>query len=170
MLYDKFDAFLPEENQEANKGDAAIIPPTLKAEIATLNQWVYDGVNNGVYKTGFASTQDAYEESLFALFASLDRLEEHLADPAHRPYLYGKNITDADIRLFTTLIRFDAAYFTSFRCNLRMIRYEYPHLHLWLRTLYWDRSERTRGAFHSTVRFDLVSRIRLARRVRIDTL
>lgn len=159
MFYDKFDAFLPEERQEANKGEAALIPPGLKVEIDETNQWVYDTVNNGVYKTGFASTQDAYEESLFSLFASLDRLEEHLADPAHQPFLFGKHITDADIRLFTTLIRFDAAYFTSFKCNLRMIRHEYPRLHLWLRTLYWDQTELTRGAFQSTVRFDLVSLI-----------
>ncbi|KAF2648480.1 glutathione transferase [Lophiostoma macrostomum CBS 122681] len=168
MFYDKFDAFLPEEKREANKGETAIIPPSLKSEIATLNEWVYDGVNNGVYKTGFASTRDAYEESLFALFSSLDRLEEHLGDPAHQPYLYGKNITDADIRLFTTLIRFDAAYFTSFRCNLKMIRYEYPRLHLWLRNLYWDQSERTHGAFHSTVRFDLVSHTSGRKRARVD--
>jgi putative glutathione S-transferase len=157
MLYNQFDAFLPDSQQEINKGEAGIIPPSLQDEINNTNQWLYDTVNNGVYKTGFASSQSAYEENLFELFASLDRLEEHLADPEHQPFLYGKNITDSDIRLFTTLIRFDAAYFTSFKCNLRMIRYEYPRLHLWLRTLYWDESELTRGAFRTTVRFDLVS-------------
>jgi putative glutathione S-transferase len=157
MLYNQFDAFLPEAQREVNKGERGIIPPSLQEEISTMNQWLYDTVNNGVYKTGFASTQSAYEENLFALFASLDRLEEHMANPAHRPFLYGKNITDSDIRLFTTLVRFDAAYFTSFKCNIRMIRYEYPHLHLWLRTLYWDETELTRGAFRTTVRFDLVS-------------
>jgi putative glutathione S-transferase len=157
MLYNQFDAFLPEFQQEINKGEAGIIPPSLQEEINNMNKWLYDTVNNGVYKTGFASSQIAYEENLFELFASLDRLEEHLADPEHQPFLYGKNITDSDIRLFTTLIRFDAAYFTSFKCNLRMIRYEYPRLHLWLRTLYWDESELTRGAFRKTVRFDLVS-------------
>lgn len=157
MLYDKFDAFLPETQQEIYKGESGIIPMGLKEKINDMNQWLYDTVNNGVYKTGFASTQSAYEENLFALFASLDRLEKHLEEPTHQPFLYGKYITDSDIRLFTTLIRFDAAYFTSFKCNLRMIRYEYPRLHLWLRTLYWDDSELTRGAFRSTVRFDLVS-------------
>jgi putative glutathione S-transferase len=138
---------------EAIKGEAGIIPPHLKVELDTMREWVYHAVNDGVYKTGFASTQEAYEHSLYPLFEGLDRLEEHLADPAHQPYLFGKNITDADIRLYSTIIRFDVAYFTSFKCNLKMIRYEYPRLHQWLRNLYWDPSGVTHGAFRNTVRF-----------------
>jgi len=154
MLYDAFDAFLPSERRESTKGEAGLFPPHLHAEIEEMNDWVYNTVNNGVYKTGFASTQQAYEDNVFPLFKSLDRLEEHLSKSAHQPYLFGKTITEADIRLYTTLARFDVAYFTIFKCNLKMIRYEYPKLHDWLRKLYWDESEITRGAFKSTTRFE----------------
>jgi len=108
-------------------------------------------------KTGLASNQQAYEENVYALFKSLDRLEKHLADSPEQRYLFGNHITEADIRLYTTLARFDVAYFTIFKCNLKMIRYDYPHLHLWLRRLYWDESERTNGgAFKATTRFAVV--------------
>ncbi|KAF2418934.1 hypothetical protein EJ08DRAFT_673417 [Tothia fuscella] len=110
-------------------------------EIEDMNDWVYNTINNGVYKSGFAATQQAYEEN-------------HLANPAHQPYLFGANITEADIRLFTTMIRFDVAYYSIFKCNLKMIRHDYPRIHTWLRTLYWDESERTHGAFKDTTRFD----------------
>lgn len=86
----------------------------------------YDTINNGVYKTGFATTQAAYEEHVYPLFKGLDRLEEHLSQPEHQPYLFGEHITEADIRLFPTMVRFDTAYYNTFRCNLKMIRYEYP--------------------------------------------
>jgi putative glutathione S-transferase len=163
MFYTEFDALIPEDRREVTKGEAGIIPPHLKTELDTMRDWVYHAVNDGVYKTGFASTQEAYEYSLYPLFEGLDKLEEHLADPAHQPYLFGKNITDADIRLYSTLIRFDVAYFTSFKCNLKMIRYEYPRLHYWLRNLYWDPSGVTHGAFRDTVRFESVSCITILR-------
>jgi glutathionyl-hydroquinone reductase len=121
-------------------------------------EWVYDTVNNGVYKTGFATTQKAYENHLFPLFKSLDRLEAHLGEPGHSPYLFGEHITEADVRLYTTIIRFDIAYYLIFRCNLKMIRYEYPNLHLWLRRLYWDKSQETNGgAFGKTSILEQVS-------------
>jgi putative glutathione S-transferase len=157
MFYSAFDAFLPEERRESTKGEAGLFPPHLHTEIEEMNDWVYNTINNGVYKTGFASTQAAYEENVFSLFKSLDRLELHLAEGEHQPYIFGKNITEADIRLYTTIARFDVAYFTIFKCNLKMIRYEYPKLHLWLRRLYWDESEVTRGAFRKTTFFDRVS-------------
>jgi glutathionyl-hydroquinone reductase len=156
MLYDAFDSFLPAERREKTKGEAGLLPPHLHADIEAMNGWVYNTVNNGVYKTGFASTQEAYEDHVFPLFRSLDRLEAHLSDPAHQPYLFGENITEADIRLFTTLIRFDVSYHSIFKCNLKMIRHDYPQLHRWLRNLYWDETERTRGAFRKTVRFAAV--------------
>jgi putative glutathione S-transferase len=161
MLYDAFDAFIPEKNREVTKGKAGLFPKHIQGEIEQMNDWVYNTVNNGVYKTGFASTQNAYEDHVFPLFKSLDRLEEHLGDSSHQPYLFGENITEADIRLFTTLIRFDVAYYPIFKCNLKMIRYDYPRLHKWLRTLYWDESDRTHGAFHHTVRFQAVGLIYL---------
>jgi putative glutathione S-transferase len=157
ILYDSFDEFLPKEKQELNKGEAGLFPLNLQKNIEDMNDWVYNTVNNGVYKTGFASTQQAYEDHVYPLFDSLDRLEAHLADPVHQPYLFGKNITEADIRLYTTLARFDVAYFTIFKCNLKMIRYNYPRLHTWLRTLYWDESEKTSAAFKKTTRFETVS-------------
>lgn len=157
MFYTAFDGLLPEEHREATKGETGLFPPHLRDEIEAMNDWVYDTVNNGVYKTGFASSQHAYEDNVFPLFKSLDRLEEHLGASDHQPYLFGKTITEADIRLYTTIARFDVAYFTIFKCNLKMIRYEYPNLHLWFRRLYWDESEVTKGAFKKTTFFDIVS-------------
>ena len=158
MLYSEFDHLLPKERREETKGKDGLFPEHLRPQIEEMNEWVYNTVNNGVYKTGFAKTQEAYDANVYPLFESLDRLEKHLDDPKHKPYLFGENITEADIRLYTTMARFDVAYFTIFKCNLKMIRYEYPNLHKWLRNLYWDESERTNGgAFKNTTRFRAVS-------------
>jgi hypothetical protein len=154
MLYDSFDEFLEPEQREANKGNGGLYPPRLRKEIDAMNEWVYHTVNNGVYKCGFARTQEAYDENIYPLFKSLDRLEAHLGQTG--PYLFGGNITEADIRLYTTMIRFDAAYHTLFKCNLKMIRHDYPRLSKWLRNLYWDVSERTNGgAFKKTTFFEI---------------
>jgi putative glutathione S-transferase len=155
MLSTEFDAFVPEDRRESAR---PLFPKSLQKEIEEMNEWVYNTVNSGVYKTGFATTQAAYEENLHALFASLDRLEKHLEQPGHSPFLFGQHITEADIRLFTTLIRFDVAYVTIFKCNLKMIRYDYPRLHDWLRKVYWDEGEESNGgAFQKTTYFDTVS-------------
>lgn len=157
MLYTAFDHQLPENMREENRPGGGFYPENLRKEIDAMNEWVYHTVNNGVYKTGFATTQEAYESNLIPLFQSLDRLEEHLGQPGHSPYLFGENITEADIRLYTTCIRFDVAYYNIFKCNLKMIRHEYPRLDRWLRTLYWDESDRTNGgAFKKTTDFHLV--------------
>lgn len=158
MLYDQFDDLIPEHLREASKGEAALYPSHLQSQIDEMNEWVYDTVNNGVYKVGFATKQEPHTTNVKALFASLDRLEKHLNDPAHQPYLFGEHITDADIRLYTTLARFDVAYHTIFRCNLKMIRHDYPNLYMWLRQLYWDESEKTNGgAFKNTTIWNKVS-------------
>lgn len=158
IFFESFDEFLPPQKREKTKGDGALLPSHLVQEIDELNAWVYDTVNNGVYKTGFATSQSAYEEHVTKLFQSLDRLEAHLGEPGHHPYLFGEHITEADIRLYTTLIRFDAAYYTLFKCNIKMIRKDYPRLHDWLRRLYWDETERTSGgAFKNTTNFEAVS-------------
>ncbi len=107
-------------------------PAALRDEIDTLNQTIYDEVNNGVYKAGFATTQEAYEQAVYPLFAQLEQLEQRLS--RHR-YLLGEQITEADWRLFTTLIRFDPVYHGHFKCNLRQIE-DYPNLAGWLRELY----------------------------------
>jgi putative glutathione S-transferase len=107
-------------------------PPPLRAEIDRLNALVYENINNGVYRTGFATTQDAYEEAFRAVFAALDEIEARLA---RQRYLAGGAITEADWRLFPTLVRFDAVYYSHFKCNLRRI-IDYPNLSNYLRDLY----------------------------------
>ena len=107
-------------------------PPYLQAEIDSLNAIIYDNVNNGVYKCGFAVSQQAYEEAFDALFATLEQIEERLGK---QRYLLGSQITEADWRLFTTLIRFDVVYFGHFKCNLYRIE-DYLNLSNYLRDLY----------------------------------
>jgi putative glutathione S-transferase len=107
-------------------------PPDLQAEIDILNDRIYNTVNNGVYKAGFATTQTAYEEALLPLFETLDWLEERLT---HQTYLLGDRLTEADWRLFTTLVRFDAVYVGHFKCNLKRI-VDYPQIWNYLRRLY----------------------------------
>lgn len=151
MFYSEFDDLLPQERRESNRHGGGYLPDNLRKEIDAMNEWVYHDVNNGVYKTGFASTQKAYEEAVVPLFKALDRLEDHLSQPGHWPFLFGEHVTEADIRLFPTLMRFDTAYHTIFKCNLKMIRHDYPRLHHWLRKLYWDEgSETNGGAFQNT--------------------
>jgi len=107
-------------------------PDELRDEIDEINARVYDEVNNGVYKSGFATTQQAYEEAVQPLFQTLAWLDERLA---HRRYLCGDTLTEADWRLFTTLIRFDAVYVGHFKCNLKRIA-DFQHLSGYLRELY----------------------------------
>ena len=147
MFYTAFDAFLPFHLRETTK---PLLPANKKGKIEAMNTWVYDKINNGVYKSGFAAKQEAYDVNICALFDALDRLEFHLATKKTK-FLFGDHITEADIRTYPTIVRFDIAYYTLFKCNLKMIRYDYPHLHKWLRTLYWDTSAETNGgAFKST--------------------
>jgi putative glutathione S-transferase len=107
-------------------------PEPLRAEIDAINTRIYDTVNNGVYKAGFATTQDAYEEAFVPLFDTLDWLEERLST---RRYLMGDTQTEADWRLFTTLVRFDPVYVGHFKCNLRRIA-DYRNLSGYVRDLY----------------------------------
>jgi len=107
-------------------------PPALRQEIDVLNDEIYANVNNGVYRAGFATTQQAYEEAFGDLFRVLDKLEERLG---RQRYLTGHQITEADWRLFTTLVRFDAVYYGHFKCNLRRIQ-DYENLYGYLRDLY----------------------------------
>ncbi|KAI1076222.1 glutathione S-transferase [Whalleya microplaca] len=150
MLYSEFDAFVPAAFREAAKPGGGFYPAHLRSEIDAMNEWVYHTVNNGVYKAGFATAQAAHDGAVYPLFASLDRLEAHLAARGGTPFLFGDHVTEADVRLYTTLVRFDVAYHSVFQCNLKSIRHDYPRLHLWLRRLYWDDGEETGGAFHRT--------------------
>ena len=113
-----------------------------------LNAEIYDKLNNGVYKAGFASSQEAYDEAVAGVFATLDKLEERLAEG---PYLFGDRLTETDLRTFVTLIRFDAAYHGVFKCNLRQIK-DYPRL-----TSYMERVLQLKGV-RETVNMDHITR------------
>ena len=120
------------EFDEWADGAPDFYPAPLRGGIDAINEPIYEHVNNGVYKTGFAQSQAAYEDAFDALFATLDELEARLS--AQR-YLAGGRITEADWRLFPTLVRFDAVYVGHFKCNLRRIE-DYPNLGNYLRDLY----------------------------------
>jgi len=124
MLNREFDDF----------GDAALdlYPQTLRATIDAINAVVYENINNGVYHCGFARTQQAYETSFHKLFAALDEVEERLG---RQRYLAGDRFTEADLRLFPTLVRFDAVYYSHFKCNLRRIA-DYHNLSNYMREIY----------------------------------
>ncbi|WP_301098621.1 glutathione S-transferase family protein [Otariodibacter sp.] len=108
------------------------LPAELVTEVDELNEFIYPNINNGVYRSGFATTQEAYEEAVVQLFNALDKIEERLST---RRYLTGNQITEADWRLFTTLVRFDPVYVGHFKCNIRRI-VDYPNLWGYLRDLY----------------------------------
>lgn len=129
-------------------GAPDLYPEHLRGEIDALNVVIFHEVNNGVYKAGFARSQEAYEQSFDTLFARLDWLEERLGSSR---YLLGDAITDSDVRLYTTLARFDAAYFTAFRANRQRLA-DYTHLWGYARDLY-----QTRG-FGDTTDFDAIKR------------
>ena len=129
-------------------GAPDLYPTALRPEIDEVNALVYENVNNGVYRAGFSTTQSKYEEAVTALFARLDWLEQRLAT---RRYLVGEQLTEADIRLFTTLVRFDSVYVGHFKCNLRRL-VDYEHLWRYARDLYQQ------PGFGDTVDFDHIKR------------
>ena len=140
MFETEFDAF----------GDAGLdlYPQPLRAEIERLNALIYETVNDGVYRAGFATTQRAYEGAAYRVFETLDALERRLSD---RRYLFGSAFVETDWRLFVTLVRFDAVYHGHFKCNLRRIA-DYPNLFGYLRDLYQV------GEVAGTVDFDHIKR------------
>ncbi|TPW29190.1 glutathione S-transferase family protein [Martelella alba] len=117
--------------QKLVPSDIDLYPADLAEKIDTLNPRVYNQLNNGVYKAGFASTQQAYDEAVAGVFAMLDELEETLEGP----FLFGDRLTEADIRLFVTLIRFDAAYHGIFKTNWKRIA-DYPRLSAYMEKIY----------------------------------
>lgn len=125
-----------------------LVPESLRGEIDTLNERIYETVNNGVYKAGFATSQQAYEAAVYPLFETLDELDIRLRE---RRFLFGDEPLETDWRLFVTLIRFDAVYVGHFKCNLRRIA-DYPNLQRYLEALYqWD-------GIAETVNFDHIKR------------
>jgi len=131
-------------------GDSSVnlFPAEIVEEQNQLSSFIYEHVNNGVYKAGFATAQKAYEKAVRTLFSALDQLEQRLAS---RRYLFGARIIETDWRLFCTLIRFDAVYHGHFKCNLRRI-VDYPNLDGYLRDLYQQ------PGIRDTVNFDHIKR------------
>jgi putative glutathione S-transferase len=111
-------------NEIAENPSLDLYPESLKKEIDAVNEWIYSGINNGVYRCGFAKSQEAYEDAVKALFDSLDRVEEILGT---QRFIVGNQLTIADVRLFMTLIRFDEVYVVYFKCDKKCIR-DYPNI------------------------------------------
>lgn len=135
---------------DANYAQVDLYPEQLQSQIDDLNGWVYDTINNGVYKAGFSTTQEVYDREVTTLFEHLDKVEAILKANADKneKFLIGNQLTEADVRLFTTIVRFDPVYHQHFKCNIGIIRYNYPNLHNWLRLLYWKIP-----GFHDTTDF-----------------
>ncbi|KAG0302752.1 S-glutathionyl-(chloro)hydroquinone reductase, partial [Dissophora globulifera] len=127
ILNTSFNKLVPE------KAAINYYPDNLKAEIDSVNDWVYNTINNGVYRTGLAETQDAYEKIAYQVFESLDRVEGILSKS---DYLVGNTLTEADLRLWPTIVRFDPVYHGIFKCNLKSIEKDYPHILKWARRIY----------------------------------
>ena len=134
--------------EEIALGGIDLYPEASAVEVDDWNALIYNSVNNGVYRAGFASTQEAYETAAVQVFTTLDRIEDQLSKTE---YLCGGRITEADLRLFPTLARFDIAYHYAFRCNLHKIS-DYPHLWLYARKIYWM------DGVADTVHFDIYKR------------
>ncbi|KAL0135806.1 glutathione S-transferase [Mucor lusitanicus] len=128
MFNTAFNQYLDKEHAERN-----YYPESLRKEIDENNEWIYDTINNGVYKSGFATTQAAYEKNVYPLFKSLDRVEKMLEG---KKFLIQDTFTEADIRLFTTIVRFDPVYFGHFKCNIGSIEHNYPNILKWARRIY----------------------------------
>ncbi len=131
-----------------SKGSVDLYPAAQRAEIDAINATVYENVNNGVYRAGMATSQAAYHDAVTRIFATLDELEQRLAG---RRYLLGESITEADVRLWVTLARFDVVYYSHFKANLRRLT-DYPNLWGYARDLY------SRPAFRGTTNFDHIKR------------
>jgi len=127
-------------------------PKSLRGNIDRENVWISEKLNSGVYKVGFAPDHSSYETSVQEVFKSLDRVEEMLRS-SPGPYLLGGQLTEPDLLLFPTIVRFDVVYVTIFKANLKMIRHDYPAIEKWLRHLYWDIP-----AFKETVNFEHIKR------------
>lgn len=123
-----------EFNRFARHPDRDLYPEPLRAKIDEMNEQIYPNLNNGVYRAGFAKSQEAYNAAYEDVFAMLDKLETILSK--QRYLVDDKQLTEADIRAWTTLLRFDPVYFTHFKCNKKMISKDYPNIYGFVREIY----------------------------------
>ncbi|KAJ8082941.1 S-glutathionyl-(chloro)hydroquinone reductase [Marasmius tenuissimus] len=134
------DFLLPE------KAKVDVYPEHLRAEIDGLHEWIYPNINGGVYRAGMAGTQEAYDAAVKDVFNALDRAEKIVEG---KKYVVGDQLTEVDIRLWVSMIRFDIVYHGHFKCNIRNIRDGYPAINAWMKNLYW-----TNSAFKDSTNFD----------------
>lgn len=154
-------AFNDFKELSAEEKQLDIYPQKYRKEIDEINDWVYDTINSGVYKSGFATKQEVYEKHVKILFEHLDKVEKILEESYHNAknpekdgfYLVGDRLTEADIRLYPTIARFDPVYVQHFKCNIGTIRSNYTYLHKYVRFLYWKVP-----AFHETTNFEHIKK------------
>jgi putative glutathione S-transferase len=127
-----WNSILPDEYKKID-----FYPEHLRKEIDEIGKWMQDDINTGVYKAGFAPDQATYDKNVVPVFKALNRMEELLSKTGG-PYILGSELTELDLRLFPTLIRFDPVYVQHFKCNLGTIRHDYPLLNNWMKNLYWN--------------------------------
>lgn len=141
-----FNDLLPNEFAKVD-----VYPAEFQKEINEYHDWIYPNINNGVYKAGFATKQEPYEREVVSVFKYLDKLELILKGKHanNEEFLVNNQLSEVDIRLYTTLVRFDPVYVQHFKCNLGMLRHDYPNIHLYLRRLYWKNE-----AFKGTTDFE----------------
>lgn len=161
--------------------DVDLVPSDLESDIDKFNSWVYDTINNGVYKAGFAENPKVYEKEVTSVFEHLDKVEGILKEKhdalvaeygredtksiLSKYYTVGNQLTEADVRLYTTIVRFDPVYVQHFKCNFTTIREGYPYINLWLKNLYWNHD-----AFKLTTDFDHIKLHYTRSHVRINPL
>ncbi|KAJ4003931.1 hypothetical protein NW752_012069 [Fusarium irregulare] len=129
-----FDSIL---DSNAPGRDIDLYPESLRSTIDEINVWMQRDLNSGVYKAGFAPTQEAYDNNVPTVFAALNKLEQ-LIYKNGGPYVLGKDMTEVDLRAYATIIRFDVVYVNHFKCDLGTIRGNYPVIHEWVKNLYWN--------------------------------
>ena len=138
MLCTCFNDFISSDTADGQmRKDIDFYPDSLRKKIDEISSWMGPGLNSGVYKAGFAETQEEYEENALVVFQTLDRLERMLIESS-TIFLLGSRMTTVDIKLYTTLTRFDAIYQQHFKLMVRSIRHGYPYLHRWLKNMYWN--------------------------------
>lgn len=117
-----------------------LYPNELASSIDKLTVWINRDLNTGVYKAGFAPNQEAYDEKVIPVFGALNKLDSTIAANGG-PFVLGKHLTELDIRVYATIVRFDVVYVQHFKCNLGIIRHDYPYIETWLQHLYWNTPE-----------------------------